>query len=279
MKKILKNMLILCGLSAFLSAQASVVPQEKTISYSVVGEGKPLVLIHAFPTDQQLWKPQQKALSKHFRVITLDLWGFGGSSSTDGTAISMEKYADEVKQLLDQLHVKKTIIGGESMGGYITLAFLKKYPEHVKGLILADTQSIADTAEAKVKRETSALDVLTNGSQTFLNGFKSKALSTMASLDVKNDLNNIVDHQSPTAIASALRGMALREDTTNVLASTKIPVLILTGDQDVLISPQQSQNMHSIAKNSRLVTLTNSGHLSNLEQPEQWNQAVIDMFQ
>jgi len=97
----------------------------KFISYQEKGNGTPLVLIHAFPTGKHLWDPQLNALSARFHVITLDLWGFGESASTDGDTVGMDKYADEVKQLLDQLHIQKAIIGGESMGGYVALEVLK----------------------------------------------------------------------------------------------------------------------------------------------------------
>ena len=249
-----------------------------SISYTDVGNGKPIVLIHAFPTDQRLWKPQQDSLKSHFRVITLDLRGFGQSQTTNGDASTMTAYADEVKQLLDHLHIKKAIIGGESMGGYITLAFLQKYPDAVDGLILSDTQAIADTQEIKDKREANARDVLEHGTLNSINGFMTKALSANASDATKKYLRNILDSQPATAMASALRGMALRTDTSSLLANTTLPVLIITGDQDVLVSPQQSTNMHALAKNSKLVVIPNAGHLSSLEQSEKWNEAVTVFY-
>lgn len=252
--------------------------QNRYISYSELGQGKPIILIHAFPTDQQLWKPQQEKLKQYFRVITLDLWGFGHSEITDGQAVTMTEYAEEVKQLLDQLHIKKAIIAGESMGGYIALAFLEKYPNSVEGLVLSDTQSIADTPEIKSKREASAVNVLEHGTSELINGFMPKALTSKASNQTKIFLQNILTTQTPTAIASALRGMALREDTSNIIANTEIPMLIITGSEDTLISPQQSQHLHELAKNSKLTIIPDAGHLSSLEQPEAWNQAVIDMF-
>lgn len=253
-------------------------PKNKFISYSDVGEGKPLVLIHAFPTDQRLWAPQQQGLKKHFRVITLDLWGFGKSSSVDGQAITMTDYADEVKQLMDQLHLKQAIIGGESMGGYIALAFLEKYPDKIAGLILSNTQSIADNPEAKARREATAVDILEHGTRNLISGFMPKALSPQVPEQIKIYLQDILEAQLASAMASALRGMALRDDRSALLTHTSLPVLIITGDQDILISPQQSQNMHALAKNSKLVVIESTGHLSNLEQPAQWNQAVIDIF-
>ncbi len=248
------------------------------IAYTDVGRGKALVLIHAFPTDQRLWTTQLEGLKPYFRVITLDLWGFGHSAATDGQTETMDNYAEEVKDLLDQLHIQKAIIGGESMGGYVSLAFAKQYPERVAGLVLSDTQSIADSPEAKAKREAAAIDVLAHGSSQLIHDFMPKALSPDASESTRTFLQTMAQEQAPTAIASALRGMALRQDTSNILSQTAIPVLIITGKQDALISPQQSDNMHALAKNSKLVVIPAAGHLSNLEQPKQWNKAVMDMF-
>jgi pimeloyl-ACP methyl ester carboxylesterase len=270
---------ILCLLimtSAF--AMTFYTSKNKFISYTDLGLGKPLVLIHAFPTDLRLWNPQQENLKKHFRVISLDLWGFGQSSPVDGQAVTMTDYADEVSHLLDQLQIKKAIIAGESMGGYVALAFLEKYPDRVDGLVLSDTQSISDNDETKAKREATAIDVLENGTSVFINNFLPKALSPNASQQTKLFLRNILESQTATAIASASRGMARREDTSNVLTHSMLPILIITGDQDLLINPDQSRNMHLLARNSRLIILNNAGHLSSLEQPLQWNDAVINMF-
>jgi pimeloyl-ACP methyl ester carboxylesterase len=183
-----------------------------------------------------------------------------------------------VKQLLDQLHIEKAIIAGESMGGYVALAFLEKYPNRVEGLVLSDTQSIADTAEMKIKRETAAKDVLEHGADNFIKSFFPKALSVNASYETKEFLLKILKSQKTEAIASALRGMALRHDTSHVLANASIPVLIISGEEDSLISPNQSNKMHELTRNSKLVILQNAGHLSSLEQPEMWNSAVIRSF-
>lgn len=271
--------ILYCFFSNTALASTIALPHTKQfISYNDIGEGKPLILIHAFPTDQRLWQPQQEELKEHFRVITLDLWGFGESSSVDGKAISMAEYADEVKQLLDYLKIDKAIIGGESMGGYIALAFLEKYPNQTLGLVLSNTQAVADSPETKATREKTALDVLKNGTEDLINGFMSKALSSNASQQTKDYLHHILKLQKSSAIASALRGMALRNSTSAILATTKLPILIITGELDNVISPQQSIDMHSLSKNSQLIILSNAGHLSNLEQPKQWNQAVIEMF-
>lgn len=275
--------IILVALAAYLSSSGiSVYASQRItneISYTDDGSGKPIILIHAFPADQNLWHPQREGLKSHFRVITLDLLGFGKSASVDGNAITMTEYADEVRQLLDQLHIDKAVVGGESMGGYIALAFLEKYPERVSGLILSDTQSISDSDEAKAKREASAVDVLTNGTAGLIKNFIPKALSPAASDTTRAYLKSIFDAQSPFAVASGLRGMALRKDLSQVLAESNFPTLIITGTEDVVISPAQSEVMHRLSQNSKLVKIANAGHLTSLEKSDEWNQAVIEYFE
>lgn len=249
------------------------------LSYTDVGRGRPIILIHPFPTDQSLWQPQRDGLKSHFRVITIDLLGFGKSKPVDGKAVTMTQYAEQVRELMDELHLENAIIGGESMGGYIALAFLAKYPQRVNGLILSDTQSIADSEEAKAKREVTAVDVLTNGTAGLINGFLPKALSPSASDETRAYLKTILDAQSSFAMASALRGMALRSDLSQVFADyPMLPVLIITGTDDVVISPSQSDAMYQLARNSELIKIEKAGHLSSLEKPEEWNRAVIDYF-
>lgn len=248
------------------------------ISYTETGAGQALVLIHAFPTDKRIWEAQHEELQNQFHVISLDLWGFGESSAVDGSAVTMSDYANEIKQLLDYLHIKKAIIGGESMGGYIVLSFLEQHPDYVEGLILSNTQAISDSEETKENREKTALDVLEHGTDKFISAFMEKAVSSKASDQTKSMLSHILSMQKPQALASALRGMALRDQTQDVLANSSVPILIITSSEDKIISPQQSENMHHLAKNSQLVVIADAGHLSNLEQPQQWNQAIRERF-
>lgn len=245
--------------------------------YTDQGKGEPLVLIHAFPTDSRLWEAQ-KELQDYFRVISVDLRGFGQSSATSDEAITMTSHARDIKLLLDTLHIKHAIIAGESMGGYVALAFLKEFPDNVSGLILSDSQTVADDEQTKAKRETLARDILKNGSTKFVTDFVTKALSSEALPQTRDNLLMIANSQQNNALASALRGMALREDTSDVLNKTNVSVLIITGENDQIINPKQSDIMHQLAKNSELVILPLTGHLSNLESSQQWNQAVINHF-
>lgn len=255
------------------------------ISYTDIGHGRPIILIHAFPTDRRLFELARNEIedvfhdSLIFRIISIDLWGFGQSSYTsNGQAITMAQYADEVNQLLEYLDINNAVVGGESMGGYVALAFFEKFPKKVQGLILSGTQSIADSPETKAKREATALDIMEHGTERFMNEFIAKALSSDAPEKTKIFLKYILEKQDKMAIASALRGMALRHDTSQLLANTSLPILIFAGENDKVISPEQSQNMHKLAKHSKLVILPNAGHLVSLEQPNEWIWTVVHMF-
>lgn len=164
------------------------------------------------------------------------------------------------------------------MGGYVALAFLAKYPDRVNGLILSNTQAIAEPLEAQKINDEMATDLLIDGTEPFVKSFVRKALSADATAQIQLFLQNILADQTSFAIASALRGISIRPDFSSVLANTTLPVLIITSDHDTVIAPQQSANMYALAKNSKLMVIANAGHLSNLEQPEQWNKAVIEMF-
>jgi pimeloyl-ACP methyl ester carboxylesterase len=247
-------------------------------SYTDNGQGKTIVLIHAFPADHHLWDMQIKTLSQKYRVITLDLKGFGQATPTDGKTVSMREYAAQVKQLLDQLHVKTAVIGGESMGGYISLAFLKAYPDKTEGLILSNTQAKTDSAEENVADKKDAADILVNGTNRLVADFVPKALSSNASHEAKELVTDMFANQKATGVASALRGMATREDTTKTLAATSIPVLIISSNLDEVISPKESMKMSKIAKNSKLIMIKGAGHLTNIERPDVWNKAVENYF-
>lgn len=281
MKRLFKVLLATIFFTILLlsaSAKTLFIKKDQYISYADKGHGKVLVLIHAFPTDKRLWQSSLTMLSKKFRVITLDLWGFGQSSAVNGAAISMNDYANEIKVLLDHLHINKVIIGGESMGGYIALSFYANYKKMTQGLVLSNTQAIADTNEMRQIREKTAQTVLKEGTVSVINAFMAKALTQNASAKVRAALFAILNSQSPNALASALRGMSIREDTSDLLAKTNLPVLIITSTEDQVISPEQSLAMHKLCKTSTLVTLDHAAHLSNLEQTNAWNKAIINEF-
>lgn len=245
--------------------------------YTDYGSGNPLVLIHAFPTDQRLWKPQQDRLQHVFRVISVDLPGFGQSEML-APGVSIADYSHEIKKLLDHLKLPKVIIGGESMGGYVALAFAKHYPNAVAGLVLSGTRATAATQVEKNKFRENANNVLANGPKNHVDMLMTKLLSEDVDATIRDYLATIVYSQNGSAMAAAMFAMADRDDTMDVLTRLNVPILIITGENDRVISTQESMAMHKVAAHSQLTILPRGGHLINLEQPEAWNAAVIKFF-
>jgi 3-oxoadipate enol-lactonase len=248
------------------------------MAYTDSGIGRPVVLIHGYPFNRTLWNEQVAALSTSYRVIAPDLRGFGESDASDGTA-TMNRMAQDVALLLNHLGVTRATIAGLSMGGYVALAFYKQFPSRVRTLVLADTRAQADTEEAKQTRAQHAEKALTEGMAGIADIMLPKLLTpeTVSKRhEVVKRVRDMMLKTKPEGAAAALRGMAEREDQTELLPQISVPTLILVGAEDAITSRGDSETMHHAIAGSRLVVLENAGHVSNLERTEQFNQALLD---
>ena len=236
-----------------------------------------LLLIHGFPLDHSLWQPNLEALGRAAHVLAPDLLAFEIAEEVPAV-LTMEHLAEQLKAQLDAQGIQRTVLCGLSMGGYVALAFLERWPERLAGLILCNTRSIADTEEAKQGREATALDALAKGSAVMARAMAPKLLSehsrTMAP-ELLHTVEAMIASQRPEAIAAASRGMALRPDRTLVLHATETPTLIITGEHDALMPLPTSQAMATAAPRSTLVVLPHAGHLSNMEAADGFNKAVL----
>jgi 3-oxoadipate enol-lactonase len=250
------------------------------IAYEDVGRGDPVVLLHGFLFNRSLWREQAEALGESFRLITPDLRGHGESAAVPGPA-TMEEMADDVAALLDGLGVGRAIVGGLSMGGYVTLAFCRRYPERVRALILADTRAQADTEEQRRGREEMARVALTRGMQPIADSMTPKLLApeTIAARpDVVERTRAMILGTSPSGAAEALRGMSVRRDQTEWLREISVPTLILVGSEDAITPPAASEAMRAQIKGARLDVIEGAGHASNIERPAEFNRALADFL-
>jgi pimeloyl-ACP methyl ester carboxylesterase len=245
-----------------------------TLEYDDIGNGLPLLLIHAFPLDRTLWRSQIAGLQHTYRVIAPDLRGFGNSSETDGEAVSMEQYAADMKALLDSLNAPQAVVGGISMGGYVALALYAQYPDRVKALILANTRATPDSVEGKQARLDNARKVGEMGPRFLIEDMAPKMLGPSARSDLAITVRSIMAKQRAAGIMSALRGMAARPDRTSVLRFATVPILIITGSADTLIPPGDSEAMHALIPDSTCVNIPDAGHLSNVDKSDAFNDAV-----
>lgn len=255
--------------------------QNTLCEYEDTGSGPPLLLIHGFPHDGTLWRLQIEELKNHARLIIPDLRGFGKSGDAPET-MTMDDYAADLKALIDAQRIRGVILCGLSMGGYISLAFLDRYPELVLGLILANTRSAPDTEQARAGRQAMTEQVLSGGVAGIATTMLPKMLTatTIArNPDLADSVRVMMARQRVNGVVAALRGMAARPDRTPILDSIKIPTLIITGEADSLIPMEESQSINEAIEGSRLLIIPQAAHLSNLEAPDVFNQAVIEFLE
>lgn len=253
-----------------------------SIGYTDHGIGQPILFLHAFPLNKSMWSGELMALltEERYRLVALDWRGFGESDITAGL-YTMELFADDVAGLMDVLGMQDAVLCGLSMGGYAAFAFLRKYPQRVKGLILADTRPGADTAEARANRENVARLAESQGTEAIADFQLPKLISEHTRQhqpEVEARIRQMINAASPQGIAATSRGMAKRADSTDLLATITCPTLVLVGEQDALTPPSVAQDYVSKIPNAQFVLITNAGHLSNLEQPEAFLQAVRDFL-
>jgi 3-oxoadipate enol-lactonase len=246
------------------------------LAYTDAGLGMPVVLLHGYPFNRTLWNEQVGALSNSYRVITPDLRGHGESDASPGAA-TMNRMAQDVAALLDQLEISRAVIGGLSMGGYVALAFYKQFPSRVRGLILADTRAQTDTEEGKQTRHQQAEKALAEGMAGIADAMLPKLLTpeTVSKRpEVVKRVRDMMLKTKPEGAAGALLGMAEREDQTARLSEITCPTLILVGQEDPITPVQDSEKMHREISGSRLVVIENASHVSNLERTEQFNEEL-----
>ena len=246
------------------------------MAYTDSGIGRPVVLIHGYPFNRTLWNEQVTALSTSYRVIAPDLRGFGESDASDGTA-TMNRLAQDVSLLLDHLGITRATIGGLSMGGYVALAFYKQFHSRVRALVLADTRATPDTEEAKQTRAQQAEKALSEGMAGIADAMLPKLLTpeTVSKRpEIVKFVRDMMLQTKPEGAAAALRGMAERDDQTELLGKITVPTLILVGAEDAITPVADSEKMHHAIDNSRLVILDHAGHVSNLERTQQFNDEL-----
>ena len=238
------------------------------------------MLLHAFPLNARMWEPQLPLSDGGWRVVAPHLRGAEGDSGSPAT--SMDDHAGDVIDLLDALHIEDAVIGGLSMGGYVTLALFRLAPAYFRGIVLADTRPQADTAEGIEGRERLLAIVRDKGPAAVADEMLPKLLGEDTRREQPGTVKRVRDlvlAGSTSGIAAAITAMMTRPDSTSVLASIHCPALILVGDQDVVTPPAVSRDMHRAIPGSELVVIPGAGHLSSLERPDAFNAALAPFLE
>ncbi|GAA4218731.1 alpha/beta fold hydrolase [Streptosporangium album] len=240
------------------------------------GEGLPVVLLHAFPLSSAMWLAQRESLGAVCKVITPDLRGFGGSVLAEDEP-SLDVMADDVVRLLDHEGVDRAVVGGLSMGGYVTMALCRRHPDRVLGVILADTKASADPEAARASRERIAVAVLDGGTSILVEEVLPTLVGTTTvqrRAMVFGRVRGLVQSAPPKAVAWAQRAMAGRPDSFDTLRGLKVPALVIVGEEDGLTPLADAETMVEAVPDGRLTVIGKAGHLSAVEQPEAFNRAV-----
>ena len=248
-----------------------------SMAYSDAGQGTPLLLVHGFPLNRQLWQPQLEGLSSVARVIAPDLRGHGGSQAVPGP-YSMDLFADDLNLFLDALGIReKIVLCGLSMGGYVVFAFCRKYAHRLRGLILTATRAAADAPAGRAGRDQMMAMAYEKGVAAISDSMLPKLLAPQTYPARPNQVEQVRSITLDVSLEGVLGDLAAlkdRPDSTPTLAQIDVPTLILHGADDQIIPLSEAQAMHAGIRASKLVVVSDAGHLPGLENPSVFNVAV-----
>lgn len=258
---------------------------DRTVRYHEAGSGRTCILLHAFPLSADQWLPQMHRVPPGWRFIAPDVRGFRGMGDAYQDvgleSATMATHAADVLQLMNHLDADRAVVGGVSMGGYITLAVTRAAAGRLDGIVLADTRAGADTEEGRAARDAMIAKVQAEGVDAIADAMLPKLLGATTQQeqpDLIEAVRDIIVRNSPEAIASALGAMKTRPDSTPGLAGITCPALIVCGTEDVLTPPPESASMAEAVPGAHAVFLPKVGHLSNLEAPLAFNVALAEFL-
>jgi 3-oxoadipate enol-lactonase len=245
--------------------------RDAEIFYEVLGGGPPVVLLHPFPVNHEFWLPAAQALASRYQVLLPDLRGHGESAVGEGPA-TMDKHAADLAAVLDQEHIRRAVLVGVSIGGYVLLEFWRRSADRVAGLVLSNTKAQADTAEGRAIRLEAATRVMEQGTDPFFESMLPKLLGETTRRtrpDLVQGALSMMQKMSPDAVAMMQRGMAERRDSVEILRTVKVSTLVLTGDEDVLTGVGDAQLMQRHIPGSQMKVVAKAGHYSPWERAEE----------
>ena len=249
--------------------------------YIEAGSGWPVVLIHAFPLNAEMWRPVLDRVPAGWRYIAPDLRGLGPGGAAAEGPVTMADYAADTVALLDALEIDEAVIGGLSMGGYVTLAMFRAAPERFSGVVLADTRPQADTEAGRDGRRRLLGLAREGGVSAVVEDMLPKLLGDTTRRkrpQVAGEVRAIASMNSTGAVAAAIEAMMRRPDSTDLLGKMSRPALVVVGEEDALTPRADADGMQRLLPRSRLVEIPGAGHLSAMEDPEAFASALADFL-
>ncbi len=238
------------------------------VSYDDVGKGEPIVLLHGFLENKKMWAFFVDSFQSKFRVITIDLLGHGQTSAL-GYVHTMQENAEMVAMVLTALQIKKCIIIGHSMGGYVALELAKNKSHEVQKLVLLNSTSLPDSAEKKANRDR-AIVAVKKDYQTFVR----LSIANLFSVENRERLATEIENTKIEAlktplqgIVASLEGMKIRSDNNDFFRNLEIPKLLILGEKDAVL-PCQETAIQTENSDIQLKKLS-FGHMSHMENKEE----------
>jgi pimeloyl-ACP methyl ester carboxylesterase len=228
-----------------------------------------------------MWEGQLALAETGWRVIAPQLRGFDGAPAAS-VASSVDDFAGDLVDLLDALHVHQAVIGGLSMGGYITLALHRHASGYFRGMVLADTRAQADAPEAAEGRQRLLRAVRERGSSAAADEMLPKLVCETTRInrpDIVAGIRAMIVGNPSETVAGALLALMTRPDATPVLPAIHCPALVVVGDQDAITPPSLSEHLQRGIPGSELVVIPGAGHMSNMEQPAAFNAALASFLE
>ena len=248
-----------------------------TIDYTARGKGTAVVLLHGFLENQTMWQYLAPVLATKYRVITIDLLGHGNTDCL-GYVHTMEDQADMVHYVLHELKIRKSVLIGHSMGGYVALAFAELYPDNVKGLVLLNSTSRADSDERKLNRDRAIAAVKQN-----YTAFVRMSIANLFSEDNREKLAETIENVKLEAlktplqgIVAALEGMKIRNDREVLLHFGPYPIALILGKKDGVLP--YNDNVTQVENTRVQLTTFPDGHMSHLENQKALEKTIVSFL-
>lgn len=240
----------------------------------------PLIFIHGFPFEHNMWHNQINSLSSGYYCISYDIRGLGESPAGDGQ-FTMEMFVDDLINIIEKMNLRKPVVCGLSMGGYIALRAIEKNENLFNALILCDTKSAADDNTAKLKRAAAVKKINNEGVKKFTEEFIPNCFAEDFIYKLKDVYKGILKKSSgfsPEGVKGCLLAMSGRTDTTSFLPGIKIPVLLICGEKDKLTPPNVMEEMSNSIQDSEFHIIPGAGHMTPLENPDAVNKIIKDFL-
>lgn len=238
-----------------------------------------LLLIHPFPVGMRMWETLE--VPDPWRALAPALPGFDGVEPPPRDSTSIDDYARFVLDFMKHLRIDSAVLGGLSLGGYVSFALWRLDHLPWRALILADTRAGADTEQGRAGREKMLEIIRTKGTRGVADDMSPKLLGLTTHQrqpQLVDHVRRLIERQTSEGITAAVERLRDRPDSTSMLPEIGVPTLVVVGEEDVLTPPAEAEKMHAQLEDARLVRIPDAGHLSSMENPAAFNAALASFL-